>query len=455
MKKKLLISFFSLTLWFLLFNEEDIKASGIVNPDQMYTYEQMEKDLHKLVERYPNLMELHVIGESVYKRKLYAISVGKGTPTIFVNGSHHAREWMTTTLNMYYIEKYAETYYGKQYLDKYNIRQLLNDTTIWFVPMVNPDGVTLQQKGLSAFPSTSHASLKQINNGSTNFTSWKANGRGVDLNRQYDALWSAIPANPGKPSYMNYKGPAPYSEPEAQAIRDFTIKIDPEVAIAYHSSGKIIYWNFLQTGSIYSRDHVYANQMASLTGYNLVYPKRITSGGGYTDWFVSHFKRPGYTPEIGNYPGQRHLPLSEFTTVWKENRLVPAHAATMAIDLYKKRFGLLGLPIPLIKDGEPVTTDVPAQIINGKTFVPLRFFSEQMGATIKWEQTKKRVTLIRDKTQLILSVGNKHGAINGTAKIWGEAPVEVNGRVLVPIRTISESFGVTIFWDAKTNTVHF
>lgn len=58
---------------------------------------------------------------------------------------------------------------------------------MWFVPMVNPDGVTLQQEELKAFPISLHASLLEMNEGSKNFKRWKANAKGIDLNRQYKA----------------------------------------------------------------------------------------------------------------------------------------------------------------------------------------------------------------------------------------------------------------------------
>lgn len=447
------VTIFLLFLGFYFTIPASANGGAIVNPNETYTFPAMEKDLKELVEKYPDLLELHVIGESVYKRPIYAVKMGHGIPTTFVNGAHHAREWMTATLNMYYIEKYAETYYGKQQLGQYNIRQLLQQTSIWFVPMVNPDGVTLQQKGLSAFPKEDHGSLRYMNQGSSDFTRWKANARGVDLNRQYEALWKDVRADPGRPNYMNYKGPSPYSEPEAKAIRDFSYEIDPEVAISYHSAGKIIYWNFLQQGERYKRDRQYADQISQLTGYSLVFPKRIPSGGGYTDWFVSEFKRPAYTPEIGTYPGQRHLPLAAFPTVWKENRLVPAHAAQMAISLHRERLGLLGSPLRLHKGDSVVDTDVSPQLINGRTYVPLRVVTNELKLNLSWDASTQNVKIWNSDVTLDMKVNEKNIFLNSEVKTTDASLLLNKNRVLVPLRVITESFNAPIIWDQKKQTV--
>src|SRR5699024_10211609 len=96
-------------------------------------------------------------------------SLGNGKATTFINGSLHAREWISTNLNMYMLENYAKAYTTNRNIQGYNARKILNDTTIWFMPMVNPDGVTLQQRGLGAFPKKDHASIIRMNGGSNNF----------------------------------------------------------------------------------------------------------------------------------------------------------------------------------------------------------------------------------------------------------------------------------------------
>ncbi|WP_197028347.1 M14 family zinc carboxypeptidase [Bacillus sp. EB01] len=319
-----------------MFPENGRAAGIIVNPNQVYSFGDMITDMYKLKSAYPGLIQVKVIGKSEYGRNLYAIGLGKGSANVFVNGSHHAREWMTTTLNMYMINHYAEAYTKNTSIGGYNARTILNQTTLWFVPMINPDGVKLQQEGLKAFPQSMHASLKKMNEGSTNFKRWKANAKGVDLNRQYNAGWKAL-KGPTAPRYKDFKGYAPQSAAETKAVIKFVNGINPEMAVSYHSSGKILYWKYSQTGSQYTRDHTYAKKIGSLTGYRLVYPQGIPSGGGFTDWFTSYKKRPGFTPEISKPVYETNPPLSEFAGAWRENQAVGLYVAQESAKLYNDR----------------------------------------------------------------------------------------------------------------------
>jgi g-D-glutamyl-meso-diaminopimelate peptidase len=142
------------------------------------------------------------------------------------------------------IEEYAISYTNNTNIGGYNTKSILSNTSIWFVPMVNPDGVTLQQFGLNAFPSSMHSKLKNMNDGSSNFKRWKANLDGIDLNRQYNAGWATIKSNVTHPYYMNHKGMYPEQAKETKMLVNFTYQIKPEIAVSYHSAGRILYWNY-------------------------------------------------------------------------------------------------------------------------------------------------------------------------------------------------------------------
>lgn len=327
---------FVMMFLFVIVDGAEVEAA-VINPNQVYTYEQMETDIIKLAATYPELISYKIIGKSEYGRDIYAISLGKGGANVFINGSHHAREWMTTTLNMYMIDQYAMAYRNGSKINNYNARNILNKATIWFIPMVNPDGVSLQQYGLKPFPESVHQELIKMNGGSKDFKRWKANAKGVDLNRQYNANWANIKSNPGKPSYENYKGTQPHSASEVKAVLSLVAEIDPEVSVSYHSSGEILYWNFHQTGTWYQRDHGYAKQIGGMTGYSLVYPGTNPSGGGFTDWFIINYKRPAFTPEISRYYAETSPPLSEFTRVWNQNKAVGLYVANLGYSLNQAR----------------------------------------------------------------------------------------------------------------------
>ncbi|AZB44993.1 peptidase M14 [Bacillus sp. FJAT-42376] len=314
-------------------------ASFSVNANQVYSYDVMKKDLEALAASYPQLIHYKSVGKSEYGRELYAVSVGKGPASVFVNGSHHAREWMTTTLTMKMMEQYAKAYYGNTSINGLPAKSILDQTTIWFMPMVNPDGVSLQQYGVKSLPASSQSSVLKMNGGRSDFKHWKANAKGVDLNRQYDAKWSTITLNPGKPASENFKGYSPASSAETKAVLQFVKGINPDMSLSYHSSGQILFWNFYQTGARYTRDENYAKQLGRMTGYRLVYPGPNPSGGGFTDWFLLSYKRPAFTLEISPFVGDTSVPLKNFSKVWEENKDVGLYAAKEGYKLYQQRAG--------------------------------------------------------------------------------------------------------------------
>lgn len=309
-------------------------ATNIVNPNQVYSYNLMTRDIERLVQEYPDLVMSESLGKSPYGRDLWAIKLGRGESVVFLNGSHHAREWMTTSVLMKMLDTYAQAYKSNGKIGGYNVRSLLDEVSIWIVPMVNPDGVTLSQQGTVGLPDNLAKTLLKYNGNSTNFSRWKANMQGIDLNRQYPASWNTIKNAGSTPWYQNYKGKKPAEASEVQMMMDLTARIDPEVTISYHSSGNIIFWNFNTLSSNLNRDKTMARTLANLTGYSLVAPEKNPSGGGYKDWFIQEYGRPGFTIEIASYAGESNVPLTQFNKVWSENKEVGLYSALQSYSLW-------------------------------------------------------------------------------------------------------------------------
>ena len=295
------------------------KNKEIVDPYQMYTYDSMIEQIDQLAAAYPGLIKVKSIGKTAFGRDIKAVKVGKGEASVLIDGSQHAREWLGTNLILYMIDRYAYAYENNMKYDDYIVRDLLDHCSIWFVPMVNPDGVTLQQEGLDAFPESYHAHLIDMNGGSYNFKRWKANAEGIDINRQYPAMWSTIRATSKYPWFKNYKGSEPAETAEARSMMQFTYESDPEIALSYHTSGEILYWNFHTAPEHLARDKKMADTISGMTGYSQVKPEKDPSGGGFTDWFILQFARPGFTAELGTYQEETELPLWTFTDIWKQN----------------------------------------------------------------------------------------------------------------------------------------
>lgn len=302
---------------------------NVVNPKQTYTYDQMLKDIDKIKALYPDLVHIEVIGKSVDGRDIVAVKVGKGNKEIFLNGSHHAREHITTNLLMEMIDEYTAAYADNAAYSGYYTRDILSQVSIWFVPMVNPDGVTLVQKGHTSAKNPAY--VLQLNNNSTDFSSWKANIRGVDLNRQYPAGWGLI-KGPTQPAPANFKGYQSLSEPEVQAIYNFTKAHSFKTAVAYHSSGEILYWYYKQSGSNYDRDYLLAQKLSNITGYSLVKPVTEPGGGGFKDWFIQEMKQPGFTPEVSTYTYGKPVPIGHFDEIWGENKSIGLMLAKEAMN---------------------------------------------------------------------------------------------------------------------------
>ncbi|OMP66726.1 hypothetical protein BTO28_11715 [Domibacillus epiphyticus] len=280
----------------------------------------MVKDLKELVLWHPDIASLETIGKSVDGRDLYALKLGTGKEEILINASHHAREYITTNVVMEMADQYAHLYKTNGKMNGAAVQSILKKTTIYFVPMVNPDGVSLVQLGANS--AKNKASVIKMNGGKTNFSAWKSNVRGVDLNRQYPANWPKICCDPGKPSPQNFKGPKPLSEPEAKAMYNFTLNHSFKASASYHSSGQIIFWHFHQSGARKTRDYNVARKISRKTGYSLVAPRSNPSGGGFTDWFIQSEKKPGLTIEVSPYVGNRPVPIIYFSTIWKQNNSV-------------------------------------------------------------------------------------------------------------------------------------
>lgn len=312
----------------------------------------MQRDIDRLAKAYPDLISYASLGQTKYGRELYAIKLGRGEATLFLNGSHHAREWMTTPLLMEMIDTYASAYTNHSTISTYNVRRLLDSVSIWIVPMVNPDGVTLSQQGTVGLSEELTATLRRNNGNSNNFTRWKANMQGIDLNRQYPAYWSHIKNSPTFPWYKNYKGTLPGQALEVQMMMDFTYGIDPEMTISYHSSGEIIFWHFRTLPQHLVRDKNIANGLNKLTGYALVKPEKNPSGGGYKDWFIEQFGRPGFTIEIGEYVGEKSIPLNQFNGIWAKNKDVGLYAAETTYSLWfeKQRVEYVQQPMNLLNE---------------------------------------------------------------------------------------------------------
>lgn len=257
--------------------------------------------------------EIVSIGKSVLGRDIFAFVKGENPKyKILIHGGIHAREYITSKL----VCELAKNYDG--------------EAEIWFVPIVNPDGVMLCLNGLESVPYYRHNELMIMNKGSKDFSMWKSNIEGVDLNVNFDALWGTGEQNIEYPSSENYIGPYPFSEPETVALKNITNMNDFILTISYHCKGQEIYWGFDDE----YRFKKEAKQFSNLLKYPL--KKSLKSAGGYKDWYVSNVNGLGLTIEVGDDKYSHPLDDDVFEEIYQRNKHIPELCSDISKSIYNQ-----------------------------------------------------------------------------------------------------------------------
>ena len=109
--------------------------------------------------------------------------------------------------------------------------------------------------------------------------------------------------------------------------------------------------------------------------------------------------------------------------------------------------------ILVLLNGESITFDQPPIIIDGRTLVPLRAIFEALGATVEWDGNTQTVTATRDNTVIKITIGDNKLYVNNNVTVLDVPAQIVNDRTLVPVRAVSEAFGCNVDWDGNTKTV--
>ena len=221
---------------------------SIVQTELPVTAARVEEYLNQLGRAYP-FLEIEQLARSAYGRPIWAVTVGEGERRVLYSAAHHANEWLTATVLLKFIEDYAEALQNDGQLGGIPARELYQTASISLVPLVNPDGVDLVTGAATEAEREQARELSEFYPNIPFPEGWKANLLGVDLNLQYPAGWlmaREIKFSQGytRPGPRDFVGRAPLSQIEAQALCDFTERIDPRLVIAWHSQGQVIYWQF-------------------------------------------------------------------------------------------------------------------------------------------------------------------------------------------------------------------
>ncbi len=447
--------------------EEDAEAAEpmIVDPYRLYTYEQMLADLDALAARYPELVSVSSIGQSVRGRDIPLLSLGKGDRIILICAAMHAREFETTNYVMYTAERYCRAYEGYEWYYGLDCHALLEGVRFLVVPMLNPDGVEIAQKGTEfALADPALAAMPVVDGWAGNYYCWKANANGVDLNHNWPYLFNNT-YRARYPASANYAGPEPLSEPESQAMNALAEQTPFYAFCSFHSAGDCVYW-IDSSNSRELREKLYpvANRIAQFCGYYLKPNEDVSRIGGY---MINHFRaateKPCITVELGRYKGR--YPFQNYDALREINERAypigllladevlrmpedPAAAAFAA----EAKAAAEALTVHVTLDGAEIAfPDAQPVIENDRVLTPLRAVCEAAGLSVGWDDGA--ITVTDGICAVELTVGVPAICVDGAETALDCAPVLRDDRALIPIRAVMEPFGFLVDWDGEARTV--
>jgi murein tripeptide amidase MpaA len=405
-----------------------------------YTYQELLDELDSMRAKYPQLIssrqiinpsELTHEGRPIYWLRISDNpNIDENEPEALYNALHHAREPMSLSQLVYFMWYILENYSSDD-----NIKTLIDNTELYFVPCVNPDGY--------------------IYNATTNPGGggmWRKNRRnnndgtfGVDLNRNYSYNWGFNNQGSSPNSSSDtYRGTAAFSEPETKNMRDFSLAHDFVVNFNYHSYGNLMVYPWAYSG-LESADSAYYrliapmltrfNNFSSGTGAETV---GYSSNGEADDWQygeqVLKNKTFSLTPEVGDaafgfWPPSTNIEGICKSTLWQNlsqsylllnfglakdisSPLLNQTANQIAFEISKFGFqnGLLTVSL------EPLSSNI-ASVGNDKSFTLTQLQSQRDSILLTLNSGLQNGDLVR----FVIHVDNSAGLIisDTISKIYG------------------------------------
>jgi len=226
------------------------RASGF--NDDYTTYHEMVSYLEELENGYPDIVEVHVLATTEEGRFVYVVKLsdsdnltyqGAKEPELLFIGGHHGNELISVEMILHLTDHLVTSYESD-----YDIRTMVENTELWLVPMLNPDG---------------HVYVEEVDD------DWRKNRRdngdgsfGVDLNRNYAYMWGTDAHTSDDPGSNLYHGPEPFSEPETRGIRNLTEQQNFSFSLSFHSKGQELYYPWGYDHDAVAEDHELLARMA-------------------------------------------------------------------------------------------------------------------------------------------------------------------------------------------------
>jgi len=293
---------------------------GGINGD-FHDYRELERDIFLLADSHPELARVVDIGDSLEGRNIYALKISDNVwadedeAAVVFLGCHHAREWISVEVPFLMGKYLLENYQGDG-----NIKGLVDNSEIWIVPLVNPDGLEY------SIHFYRYWRKNRRDNGDGSF--------GVDLNRNYGFEWGHddIGSSPD-PSSETYRGRSAFSEPETQAVRNLLEGRNFQALVSFHSYSQVILypWGYKEEASpeedlLYTLAENMSRLMEEVNGRDYE-PARAgasfyLTNGDTTDWSFGVFGIPSFTVELppaSRLTGEFFNPESDILPIFQEN----------------------------------------------------------------------------------------------------------------------------------------
>lgn len=275
---------------------------------------EVKKIIDRLCESYP-FLSCRSIGRSCAGRDIYCLTIGQAEEYVLYAAAFHGSEHITCSIALRFCEELCEALLTGGEIVGIDARRAFYGRGIMIVPLVNPDGCEISISGEAGAGYLS-GKIKRLSNG--DFEHWNANLRGVDINHNFSAGWEELKKLERESGYFGpgptrFGGFSPESEPETQALTTLCRKNKIRHVLALHTQGEVIYWSYGEIEP--KRSRKMAEIFAAESGYALDYPTGIAVGGGFKDWFITEFSRPGFTIEIGK--GKNPLASESLDSLYK------------------------------------------------------------------------------------------------------------------------------------------
>lgn len=272
------------------------EAKSMMDYKKSLDYALMMRYIEVFSKRY-SFIGITNLGRSLMGREIPVITLGKGKPSFLYVGAHGGGEWLTSIILLKFINEYCELYKNKSRIYNTTLDYLYTNKTIYVVPMLNPDGVDYRINGVTE-ENILYDRLLKMNRQSGDFSSWQANGRGVELALNYNCDFKERKKIEAENeifdgSSSGYGGTSPESEPEVGALCNFLRFNDSikGVMSLYRGDEEIRY---SKGELITKRSLSVARSMSRMSGYALCDSEKSKTVANLLGWCISELDIPSF-----------------------------------------------------------------------------------------------------------------------------------------------------------------